>query len=149
MAIGLKMSQVKRFGQKVSKGAATFGRKLAKTAEAVGAVATPIATAINPALGAEVAAATQAVSKFGRGTQRLADKGVARAEDLFRKAQAPVLGVQEIARQARGAMKNPAGTQVQIGETIARRFGKGRPGIQRESTVQNDWAPDLPFAGGM
>lgn len=148
MAIGLKMSGVKKFGQKLAKGAAMVGRKLAKGAEAAGSVLTPIATAINPELGAGVAAGVEAIKKAGRTTERLGGKASSGLEKGFRTLQQPVLGAREIVRAAKGAMDNPAATQIRIGDVIANRFQKKKSaGIQREGEAMNDWAPDLPFAG--
>lgn len=150
MAIGLKMSGVKKFGQKLAKGAAMVGRKISKGAEAVGSVLTPIATAINPELGAGVAAGVEAIKKAGRTTERLGGKASSGLEKGFRTLQQPILGAGEILKAAKGAMKNPEATQIRIGDVIANRFQKKKGGIQRDGEdVINDWAPDLPFAGGM
>jgi len=149
MAIGLKLKDVRRFGQRVQKGAKVFGRKLAGTAEAVGSVLTPIASAINPELGEQVQSGVQAVKKFGKSTERLAGKGTAQGEKLFKQIQQPVLGAREIAQGVKMAAKNPQQAQIMIGETVARRFPGGKnKSIQRtEGGEVNDWAPELPFAG--
>lgn len=148
---GLKLRDVRRFGRKVERGAKRFGRGLAKTAEVVGAIATPIATAINPALGAEVATATQAVSKFGRSTERIAGKGVGKALDTFKQAQQPILAGRELVREAKGAIRNPKEAEMRIGETLVNRgLKRAKPSIQRDSqqAPYGDWA-ELPFAEGM
>jgi len=148
MAIGLKLRDVRKFGQKITKTAGQVGRKLSKVAEGVGSVAVPIVSAVNPALGAEVAAGVQAVSKFGKSTERLAGKAASRGEQLFKTAQQPLLGAREIVGAAKGAMKNPEATQIRIGDVVANRFKKPSRSIQRTEggEVVNDWAPELPFA---
>ena len=151
MAIGLKMKDIRRFGQKVQKGVATFGRKLAKTAEQVGSVVSPLATVIaGPEAGLAVEGAVRGVSGFGRGlekTGKAVDKGIG----AFKKIQNPILGAQELTKAIKGARTNDTeGTKMRIGDITVRRFGAKNRGIQRtepgEEPMMNDWAPDLPFA---
>lgn len=142
MAIGLKLRDVRRFGQKVQKGVKTFGRKLANTADVVGAIATPLATAIaGPEGGIVVGKAVEGVKKLGRGAERLADKGAMKSERLFKQVQAPVLGAREIVEGAKVAMKRPEQGELMIGNTLAKRFPS-----RNTKSLQRDWAPDLPFA---
>jgi hypothetical protein len=131
MAIGLKLRDVKRFGQKVQKGVSTFGRKLAKTAEQVGGAVAPIATLVGgPEAGLAVEGATTAVSKFGRGLEKASGKGIAKGTELFKKAQQPILGAQEIGRAIKGINpKNIDATKMRIGDVAVKRFGA--KGIQR------------------
>lgn len=128
MAIGLKLRDVRRFGQKVQKGVRTFARKLGKTADIVGDVVSPLATAIGgPEAGMAVEKAVKSVKAIGAGAERLTGKGVMKGERLFKQAQQPVLGVQEIAR----AVQNPKTAKVVIGDVVSNRFGK-QPSIQAE-----------------
>lgn len=141
MAVGLKLRDVRRFGQKVQKGVRTFARKLGNTAEQVGSVVAPIAGAIGGKAAEEaVEGAVLGVKGAARGVERLTGKGVMKGERLFKQAQQPILGAQEIAR----AVKNPKTARVVIGDVMANRF-KGGKSIQRDAQM-NDWAPDLPFA---
>lgn len=151
MAIGLKLRDVRKFGQKVQKGAATFGRKLAKTAEQVGSVIQPLATAVaGPEAGLAVGKAVEGVSKFGRGLDKTVGKGVNKGTDLFKKVQNPILGAQELTKAIKGARTNDTeGTKMRIGDITVKRFGAKNRGIQRTEPgeeMMNDWAPDLPFA---
>lgn len=143
MAVGLKLRDVRRFGQKVQKGVRTFARKLGNTAEQVGNVIAPIATAVaGPEAGLAVEGAVQGVKGFARGAERLTGKGVMKGERLFKQAQQPILGAQEIAN----AVKNPKTAKIVIGDVVANRFSKGKKqSIQRDAPM-NDWAPELPFA---
>ncbi len=147
MAIGLKLRDVRRFGTKLQKGVNTFARKLGKTADVVGSIATPIATAIAGPEGAlAVEGAVRGVKGIASQAQRLTGKGVGRGTELFKQIQQPVLGAQELVRDVKGAIKNPKDAQIRIGDTIVRRFGgKAKPSIQREGEPM-DSAPDLPFA---
>lgn len=148
MAIGLKLRDVRRFGAKVQKGVHTFARKLGKTADVVGAIATPLATAIaGPAGGAMVAQGVGAVKKMAGTAERLTGKGVAKGTELFKQIQQPVLGARELIQGAKTAITNPEQGQIMIGDTLAKRFpSKNTRGLQRDTPV-NDWAPELPFAG--
>lgn len=142
MAIGLKLRDVRRFGQKVQKGVKTFARKLGNTAQQVGDVVSPIAGAIGGKAAEEaVEGAVRGVKSAAQGVERLAGKGVGKSERLFKQIQQPVLGAQEIAR----AVQNPKTARVEIGGVIANRFKGKRQSIQRDAGG-NDWAPDLPFA---
>lgn len=145
----LKMKNVKRFGQKLTGFGKQLGRKITQVSKAVEAVGVPIATAIGgPEAGLAVKGASESAQKIGRGVERLSGKVASKSQKVFKQIQNPVLGVQEIARQAQGAMKNPEQAQIMIGETIARRFpSKSNPDIQRTDQPVNDWAPDLPYAG--
>lgn len=142
MAIGLKLRDIRRFGQKVQRGVHTFARKLGNTADIVGSIATPLATAIaGPAAGAMVSQGVGAVKKLAGSAERLTAKGVAGGEKLFKQIQAPVLGAQELVGGAKVAMKNPEQGELMIGNTLAKRFpSRNTKGLQR------DWAPELPFA---
>lgn len=151
MAIGLKLRDVRRFGSKLQKGVNVFARKLGKTADVVGSIATPIATAVaGPAGGLAVQEAVQGVKGVTKQAQRLTGKGVGKGTELFKQIQQPVLGVQELAGDIRSAVKNPKQAEMRIGETLVRRFGaKAPPSIQRDSQGQspyNEWS-ELPFAG--
>ena len=150
MAFGLKLRNVKRFGQKLQHGVNTFARKLGKTADVIGAIATPIATAIGgPAGAAMVSETVSGVKGVARTAERLTGKGVAKGEKLFKQIQQPVLGVQEIVKGAQQAIKNPQEGQIMIGNAIARRFPQKNKGIQRtDGEMVNEWAPELPFAQG-
>jgi hypothetical protein len=144
MAKGLQLKDVRRFGTKLSKGVSTIGRKVAKTAEGIGSVVVPIASAVNPALGAELEAGLGAISKIGRKAGSVAERASSRAEQAFRTVQQPALGAREIGR-AIGTKMAPEERKVVIGDVVMNRLKKRQGGIQREGG--NDWAPDLPFAG--
>lgn len=148
MAIGLKLRDVRRFGTKLQKGVNTFARKLGKTADVVGSIATPIAGAVAGEAGeAAVKGAVESVKGFAKGAQRITGKGVGKGTELFKQIQQPVLGAQELVRDIKGAAVNPKTAQIRIGDTLVRRFGaKAKPSIQRDGEPANDWAPDLPFA---
>lgn len=132
MAIGLKLRDVRRFGQKLQRGVHTFARKVGKTADVIGAVASPIATAIaGPEGGMAVEKAIQSVKGIAGGAERLTGKGVARGEKIFKQIQAPVLGAREIVQGAKMAVKNPAQAKIMIGDVLSNRLGK-QPSIQAE-----------------
>lgn len=147
MSPGLKLRDVRRFGQKLQKGVGTFARKLGKTADVVGSIVTPLATAVaGPEAGLAVQGAVKTVKGVARQAERLTGKGVDRGTKLFKQIQQPVLGARELAGDIRSAVKNPKEAQIRIGDTLVRRFGaKGKPSIQREEEAM-DSAPDLPFA---
>jgi hypothetical protein len=131
MAIGLKLRDVRRFGQKVQKGVKTFARKLGSTAEQVGNVVAPIAGLVAGKAGEEaVEGAVAGVKGFAGGLQALTGKGVSKGTRLFQQAQQPILGVQEIAK----AIKNPKTAKVVIGDVVANRFKGQKPSIQREES---------------
>lgn len=133
MAIGLKLRDVRRFGQKVQKGVRTFARKLGKTADIVGDVVSPLAMAIGgPEAGMAVEKAVSGVKAVAGGAERLTGKGVMKGERLFKQAQQPILGVQEIAR----AVQNPKTARVVIGDVVANRF-KGKQSLQRDAQPQD------------
>ena len=149
MGIGLKLKSIRRFGQKLKRGVHTFARKVANSADIVGAIATPFATAIGgPAGAAAVQGAVQGVKKVSRGVARLTDKGVDGGERLFKQIQQPVLGARELVRDVKTAVKNPEQGQIMIGDTLVKRFGakdRSPPSIQRTDAKPNDWN-ELPFA---
>lgn len=148
MAIGLKLRDIRRFGTKLQKGVNTFARKLSKTADVVGSIATPIATVVAGPEGAlAVKGAVEGVKGIAKGAQRLTGKGIGKGTELFKQIQQPVLGARELVGDIKSAVQNPKTAQIRIGDTIVRRFGgKAQPSIQREGEVMNEWAPDLPFA---
>jgi hypothetical protein len=147
MAVGLKLRDVRRFGTKLQKGVGTFARKLGKTADIVGSVASPIASIVAGRAGEEaVEQAIKGVKSGARQVERLTDKGVGKGLKGFKTLQQGTLGAQELARGVKGAVKNPQEAKMRIGDTLVNRFGKkAKPSIQRESEP-TDSAPDLPFA---
>lgn len=156
MAIGLKMRDVRRFGQKVQKGVRNIARKISSGAGTVADVVSPLATMINPELGMGVEALARGVQKGAKQVERLTDKGVAAGGKGFKTLQQPVLGVrelakvgQEIAKNPMKALKNPEQAKIMIGDVVAARMKPRKAGgVQRSDEPMNDWDV-LPFAGGM
>lgn len=133
MAIGLKVRDVRRFGQKLQKGVRTFARKLGKTADVVGSIVTPLATTLGGAeAGLAVSGAVEGVKGIGRTAERLTGKGVGKGVELFKQAQQPVLGGQELVKGVQKALKSPEQGQIMIGDVLAKRFGANMQNIQRE-----------------
>lgn len=132
MAIGLKLRDVRRFGTKLQKGVNVFARKLGKTADVVGSIASPIAGVVAGSAGEEaVKQAVAGVKGVARQAERLTGKGVGKGTELFKQIQQPVLGARELVGDVKSAIKNPKDAQIRIGETLVNRFGtKAQPSIQ-------------------
>ena len=155
MAIGLKLRDVRRFGQKIQKGVRNIARKVEKGADIASSILTPFAGAIAGPEGiAAVKGLTQGIKGAARGVERVTGKGVGKGTKLFQSIQQPVLGAQELVKGIKTAVRNPAEGEIMMGNTLASRFPqrKMRGGIQRSdgSVVMpvNDWN-ELPFAEGM
>lgn len=145
MAVGLKLKDVRRFGQKVQKGVKNIARKIEKGADIAGSVLTPIAGAVAGTAGMEaVQGLTKGVKSAARGVEKATDVGVGRGLKAIKAVQQPLLGAREIAQAAKGAVRNPAQAQVRIGEAVASRFPR-KQSIQRTDGSKNDWS-ELPFA---
>lgn len=157
MAIGLKMRDVRRFGQKVQKGVRNIARKISSGAGTVADVVSPLATMINPELGMGVEVLARGVQKGAKQVERLTDKGVAAGGKGFKTLQQPVLGVRElggvaqkIAAKPMEYLKEPEKAKIMIGDAVAARMKpRKKGGIQRAGEDEaNEWDV-LPFAGGM
>lgn len=133
MAIGLKLRDVRRFGQKVQKGVRTFARKVGKSADIVSAIATPLATMVGgPAAGLAVNRGIAGVKALAQKGERLTGQGVERGTELFKQLQQPVLGARELVKGAKVALKNPEQGTIMIGDVMANRFGRPMQSIQSQ-----------------
>lgn len=153
MSIGLKLKDVRRFGQKVQRGVRNIARKIEKGTDVASSILTPIAGAVAGPEGiAAVEGLAKGVKSAARGVEKATSVGVGRGTKAFKAIQQPVLGARELAQAAKGAVKNPAQAQIRIGDVIANRMPQKKRSIQRTDgtteEVGNDWA-ELPFAGGM
>lgn len=139
MSIGLKLKDVRRFGQKVQKGVRNIARKIEKGTDVASSILTPLATAV---AGAEGAAAVQGLAKgvksAARGVEKATDIGLGKGTKAFKAIQQPILGARELAQVAKGAIRNPAQAQVRIGEVISNRNPSNRRSIQRTEVMSND-----------